>query len=79
MSAEENNKLDKIYDAVEKIHRGLYGDAENKQPGLMQKHFEIEDRVKEIENRNKKIAYYGMGLFAGLAFAWEFFKKLVGL
>lgn len=54
MSHEENNKLDKIYEAVEKINRGLYGDADNKVPGLMQSHYELRDDVNKLKDDKKK-------------------------
>ena len=75
----QEEKIDHILRKVDKIDRGLYGDVENKQEGLMQKHYEVATRVKDLEDQKTKAIYWGTGLFAGLALTWEVIKKWMGL
>jgi uncharacterized protein YicC (UPF0701 family) len=79
MNPEEHNKLDKIYDTVERIHRGLYGDEINKQPGLMQKHYDLKEKVDRLEDHRKKAVYWGSGFLVAAGMAYEGVKKLFGI
>jgi hypothetical protein len=79
MNANEDSKIDLLIEKVDRINRGLYGDAENKQPGLMQDHYAIKDKVEKLEDHRKKAIYYGSGLFVGLQVAWLLFKEKLGL
>jgi hypothetical protein len=87
MSAEEQTdlkrlfqKMEEIGDKVESIDRGLYGDAKNKVVGLMQKQFEVEDRVKVLEDKDKKRVWMVAGFSSAASFTlpmlWDWFKKL---
>lgn len=79
MSVPEEDKLDKIIRAIDKIDRGLYGDADNKVPGLMQNHYELKARMDLMQEREKKRTYLIAGFSSaaslGLPFVWEWVKK----
>lgn len=75
----QEEKIDHIFNKVDKIDRGLYGDTENKVPGLMQKHYSLKEKVERLEDHRKKAVYYGSGLFVGLQFAWFFIKDKFNL
>jgi hypothetical protein len=87
MSAEEQTdlkrlfqKMEEIGDKVESIDRGLYGDAKNKVAGLMQKQFEVEDRVKVLEDKDKKrmwmVAGFSSAAGLGIPSLLDWIKKL---
>jgi hypothetical protein len=87
MSAEEQTdlkrlfqKMEEIGDKVESIDRGLYGDAKNKVVGLMQKQFEVEDRVKVLEDKDKKRMWIAAGFSSAITLVvpvvWDWIKKL---
>jgi hypothetical protein len=75
----QDEKLTQILTEVSEIRRGLYGDDLNKMPGLMQKHYEVAAKVDKLEDHRKKAIWWGMGLIAGLQFAWFFVRKLFNL
>lgn len=79
MSHEENNKLDKIYEAVEKINRGLYGDADNKVPGLMQSHYELRDDVNKLKDDKKKQRWIIAGVSITVPVIIHLLKEKLGL
>lgn len=83
MSAQENDKLDRLIDQVEKMNRGLYGDAENKVPGLMQSHYEVKAEVLQMKEAQKKrtwmIAGFSSAASLTLPVLWEWLKKTFGL
>jgi hypothetical protein len=58
----QEQKIDQILSQLEKMNRGLYGDSDNKMPGLMQRHYELKedvDKLKEKEKRRQWIVYGG--------------------
>jgi hypothetical protein len=79
MSTNEEDKIDKLTALVEKMNRGLYGDEINKQPGLMQKHFEVSAKVDMLDDHRKKAIWWGSGLMIGIQAVWfmikEYFSK----
>jgi hypothetical protein len=83
MSAQENDKLDRLIDQVEKMNRGLYGDAENKVPGLMQSHYEVKADVLAMKENQKKrvwmIAGFSSAASLTLPALLEWIKKTFGL
>ena len=83
MSANEEEKIDKLIAQVEKMNRGLYGDAENKVPGLMQSHYEVKADVQELKENQKKrvwiIAGFSTAASISLPLFIEWFKKQFGL
>ena len=86
MSQEQDDKLDKILSSldelngrVEKMGRGLYGDVQNKQVGLMQKHYDLADEVKALKEKDQRrtwmIAGFSSAASLGLPLFWEWIKK----
>lgn len=78
----ESEKLDKILanqeaqqELIEKMNRGLYGDEHNKQPGLMQKHYEVEGRVGKLEDIKKKAGWIAGGFILAIEAVKEIFWK----
>jgi hypothetical protein len=87
MSAEEQTDLkrllsimEEIGEKVESIDRGLYGDDKNKVPGLMQKQLQVEDRVKVLEDKDKKrvwmVAGFSSAAGLGIPSLLDWIKKL---
>lgn len=69
------------------IRRGVYGDPENKVPGLMDRQLEDEKRIGELESHNKKEDLQKKTILwvVGIVFTviqavgiavWEFVKSL---
>lgn len=77
MNAQEDDKLDKILKEIGKINRGLYGDAENKVPGLMQNHYELKEDVVKLKEGKKKL-YWMVGGFVAAVEAFYFIWKEIG-
>lgn len=79
MSATEEDKLDRLIDQVEKLNRGLYGDAENKQKGLMQVVYDNVEDVRKLKEMNQKktwmIAGFSSAASLVLPMLWEWIKK----
>jgi hypothetical protein len=70
-----------ISSQVGKMNRGLYGDDENKQPGLMQKHYEVEGRVKKLEKKDERRTYMiagatSIGTFS-LPMLWKWITETI--
>lgn len=64
MSKEEYNKIN---EKLDKINRGLYGEDENDQQGLV-------DRVKALEELAEKLnnaKWYVLGIFGVMIAAWS--------
>jgi hypothetical protein len=74
MTSEE--KLDKILSEVDQIKRGLYGDAVNKVPGLMQDHYELKTDVKKLKDGRKKIMWVSAGFIAAVQAIWFYLKEI---
>lgn len=76
----QEQKIDQILNQLEKMNRGLYGDADNKMPGLMQRHYELKedvDKLKEKDKRRQWILYGGSSVIGFLApIVWQWLKSL---
>lgn len=82
MSGDESNKLDKLIgmvetlsDEVSTVKRGVYGDAANKVPGLIDTDREQHKRIKSLEETRKKALWFaggGIGVLEGL---WHWLKN----
>lgn len=86
MSDNEQIKLNYIIQKLEaqdkkldSIHRGVYGDPENKVLGLIDRQESDERRIKTLEDDKKKAIWIGTGFVAAMQAIgmtlWEFFKK----
>ena len=93
MSTNENDKLDafisefrkfadKTGQSLAKLDRGVYGDKDNKTPGLIDRQIEDEKRIAALEEANKKRTWIMIGasaVMSGLTFLvsllWEAFKQ----
>lgn len=66
--------------AIDRINRGLYGDPDNKLPGLIDRQISDETRIHKLELHNDRQKWYAGGIFAVILTAWElvgdFFKNL---
>jgi hypothetical protein len=79
MSAEEDDKLDHIIRKIDKINLGLYGDADNKIPGLMQGHYELKEDVHKLKEFKKKATWVSLGLSTAWPAIVYFFKSKFNL
>lgn len=84
MSLEEKDDiLRDIHSEVQQIRRGLYGDEINKQPGLMQKHYELAGEVKTLKEKDQRrtwiIAGFSSATSLSFPFIWDWIKKHAGL
>lgn len=79
MSQQEEDKLDKLIKMVDKMNRGLYGDADNKVPGLMQAHYELHSDVVKLKENEKKKAWMAAGTSVTLPLIVMWFKEKLGL
>ena len=83
MSQNEEDKIDKLIQEVARMNRGLYGDSENKQKGLMQVVYDTVDDVDKIKDKQKRMSYTlgGLGLAGTVTwpFIWESIKKYFGI
>lgn len=65
---------------IERINRGLYGDPDNKLPGLIDRQISDEGRIQKLETHNDRQKWYLGGIGVALMIAWEvigdFFKNL---
>lgn len=81
MDADE--KIDQILKEVGKINRGLYGDADNKVPGLMQEHYQLKNDFEKLNEKDKKRTWVFMGASAVISFIspflWNWIKTKLGL
>lgn len=66
--------------AIDKINRGLYGDPDNKLPGLIDRQITDETRILKLERHNDRQKWYLGGIGVAVMIAWEmvgdFFKRL---
>jgi hypothetical protein len=65
MSAQEDDKLDRILQTVEKISRGVYGDPDNGVDGLIKENKDQEKRISALEDHQKKQKW----MIAGVSFS----------
>lgn len=79
MSQQEDDKLDKILKQVESINRGLYGDAVNKVPGLMQQHYELDAKVDKLQESEKKRTWMAGGVSLTFPLVVMWLKDKLGL
>jgi|GEM_PF-3632102 len=79
MSPEERKHIDDKFVGIEKmlakIDRGVYGDFENKVPGLIDTDKQQHKRIKSLEDTRKKAVWVGAGIIAALELAWHGFKE----
>lgn len=75
--------LKEIKSEVRTIRLGLYGDKDNKIPGLIdrqerdeQKFKEVDKRLDRIEQKQYKVFVWGGAILAGVNIAWNFIKDL---
>lgn len=65
---------------IERINRGLYGDPDNKTPGLIERQFEDESRLNALEERNDRQKWWTGGAVAALtlifSLMWNWVKEL---
>jgi hypothetical protein len=82
MSDHAEEKIDRLIDQVEKMNRGLYGDPENKQKGLMQVVYDNVDEVKQLKEKDQRrtwmIAGFSSAASLTLPVLWEWAKKIFG-
>jgi hypothetical protein len=83
MSQHDEDRIDKLIEQVEKMNRGLYGDEENKQKGLMQVVYENVDDVKQLKEKAQRRTWMIAGASSTgsllLPVVWEWMKKTFGL
>lgn len=70
-----------ILDEVHALNRGIYGDAKNGTPGLLQRQDRDEKRIETIEGElvklkgfRNKVIWTGAGFVAGIQGLWELIK-----
>jgi len=77
MSQQEEDKLDIIIKKLDKMERGLYGDIDNKVPGIMQSFYELKADVEKLKEHRRKAIWWGAGFITAMnAAAIYIFKKL---
>lgn len=79
MSADQDDKLDQILASLDKIQRGLYGDADNKVPGLMQDHHEVKEDVKLLKEDKKKQKWIIAGVSITIPIIIHYLKEKFGI
>lgn len=57
---------------IERINRGLYGDSDNKLPGLIERQIEDERRIDKLEKHHERQKWYLGGIGVSALVAWEF-------
>lgn len=62
------SSLGEMKDKVDKIDRGMYGDEDNQQPGLIQRQALDEKRLKKIEGKQTKNAIILAAILATATF-----------
>lgn len=67
--------LKKQGEDIDRINRGLYGDPDNKTPGLIERQLQDEQRLKKLEDDRKRQRYWTAGLVTGLQTIWFFLVK----
>ena len=77
MSDAEDDKLEEILKTVNSIHRGVYGDPENKVLGLIDHRKDHEKRITNLEDTRKKALWYGSGALLALNAAYHFIKDKI--
>lgn len=56
---------------IDRINRGLYGDPDNKLPGLIDRQISDEDRIRRLERHNDRQKWYLGGIGVAFMIAWE--------
>ena len=75
-----------IIDKLSRIERGLYGDEENGQLGLISRHEDTHERLKKheeevdkrldkLENKTNRTIWYGVGFIGGVQAIWYWLKN----
>lgn len=66
--------------SIERLERGMYGDKDNKLPGLIDRQLSDEDRIEKLEQHNDRQKWWTGGVVAALtlvfSFLWNWFKDL---
>lgn len=78
MSAEQDDKIDKILGHVEKLSRGMYGDPDNGVKGLIKDNQDQEERIKSLEELKKKGVYMIAGVTLTWPIIWHYIKTFFG-
>lgn len=73
-----DSRFDQLADYMKKqgteiaeIKRGVYGDATNKVPGLIDTDKSQHERIKSLEDTRKKVLYWGSGILVTLELFWH--------
>jgi hypothetical protein len=85
MTTEETSHIDKRFDSLEKsikelatetaeIKRGVYGDAKNQVPGLIQTDRNQDERLTSLENTRSKFIWWTAGALAAVEGVWHWIK-----
>lgn len=65
---------------IERINRGLYGDPDNKLPGLIDRQISDETRIKNLEQHNDRQKWWTGGAIAAFTVAgtllWNWIKDV---
>lgn len=63
---EDDDKVERIDNMVSEIYRSLKGDSFNREPGLIDRFFEFEKRLVELERNYKRIYTLLLGIGIGI-------------
>lgn len=72
MTPADDERLDKIEKSMERIERGLFGEAENGTPGLVRRVGVVEGKQKHYDSR---LTTWG-GIVIGATLAFQVFQYL---
>lgn len=73
------DKIDHIMKKVDKIDRGMYGDTDNKTPGLIDRQIKDEQDISDLKKEREKLKYWLTGFAAAVSMiltaAWHLLKE----
>lgn len=85
MSLEETNQLKEYFDAkfdqlnakMDKFDRGMYGEEENENPGVMKRLKVVEIKVAKVFNFKNRVAWIGVGVAIGVSIIWKVVETFI--
>lgn len=66
----------KVIEEIDSVKRGVYGDPQNQNPGLLDRQKVTEETVRRIKSKQSKTFWWASGAVAGLNVAIYFVKEL---